>query len=116
MYMRSLVALLVCVAMATVSGQNADVQLESRSMQAWRRAADYRRQQSRELHEVNATELERLPLPPKRQYPVDAGAMIGGIIVGSLGVPILYGIWAFHEKNFKKDGGAFAFQNVADKE
>eukprot|EP00931_Biecheleriopsis_adriatica_P028562 TRINITY_DN17025_c0_g1_i2.p1 TRINITY_DN17025_c0_g1~~TRINITY_DN17025_c0_g1_i2.p1 ORF type:complete len:115 (+),score=11.76 TRINITY_DN17025_c0_g1_i2:44-346(+) len=67
---------------------------------------------SRQLHDVNSTKVEEevvfVPLPPKRQYPVQVGAMVGGIFVGGLGVPCLYALWVFHEKNFKRYGGAFA--------
>mmetsp|Transcript_66231 Transcript_66231/g.158030 ORF Transcript_66231/g.158030 Transcript_66231/m.158030 type:complete len:90 (+) Transcript_66231:67-336(+) len=48
-----------------------------------------------------------VPLPPKIQYPLDPGAMIGGAFVGALGVPFLFGIWAFLEKR-KPGGGALA--------
>ncbi|CAK9062546.1 unnamed protein product [Durusdinium trenchii] len=58
---------------------------------------------SRRLQEDNVT---FVPLPPKIEYPIDPAAMIAGAFVGALGVPFLFGIWAFFERR-KPRGGAF---------
>eukprot|EP00434_Breviolum_minutum_P001089 symbB.v1.2.000952.t1/scaffold45.1/size390604/15 len=57
---------------------------------------------SRQLQDQNVT---FTALPPKIQYPIDPAAMITGSFVGALGVPLLFGIWAFFEKR-KPGGGA----------
>mmetsp|Transcript_30524 Transcript_30524/g.57143 ORF Transcript_30524/g.57143 Transcript_30524/m.57143 type:complete len:94 (-) Transcript_30524:41-322(-) len=54
-----------------------------------------------------------VPLQQKRDYPLDAGMMILGALVGALGVPLLFLIWAVMERR-KPEGGAFKHRRASE--